>query len=785
MYISPNLPKISKEAMFALLQNRYRKTYANVQQGEECRNVLIFRETFDVIRCYESLLLRAKSGKNDTRQTYKKITPISKKSFLNYMCSLVYRSNFFPEWSGLEIPIFRKTIHCLKEIEIQNEHNKQINIARIFNNYFRDIKFCVDQESSLSSINIEEITTNYLTISEKIEYALKDDEDIKETFILSDEEEKYFNYFNKTLEQNGQVYILCLDIKFYAPIKDYQNSYSRLFIELKDKINAARQLILQIENLKSCLLKLEPMQEIGLNLHCILMFSCKISHVSEDGIISQLDKKLKKLSLAGYVIKNWNDHLRSYHEANAVGLIKKNNLQKRYHCWEWVYSYFFTVNQVIELNIEDFDSDDIVFFDASPDVYSPLLVKKLLQKNEKKEISFDEILLPSKKKFDCQHLPKIAQDYLEKVELFDFPFNLTSIGNDYKNQGNSLLYLIEIFCETLKVVPPKLFNIVAVEFISSNSQSPKFYRNKLTRLGHIWFSLLKKVGSEDFPFFEIYFSNFKSKNLIDFFNFFLNKQRLLELYHQPINFEIIQKHEEILKLFKANLNVNSYVKQLKDLDNSFQKLLDYSKFLLEKDVLVYRLYLKFDSLHDGNLGKKEQSIILTEFLRVGRSTQPMRWLRGYILRWDEEILKSGQKGLYADLTLFFDYDSKIQDLDVYKKLKEFLNSFVNKQNQKYRNFDASFSRGGLDGIKTEINFCIEQKHVLYEVIELSSTSLKIETTDKMIRKAFTERYLPYICYMSLFSSVENWIWKGKRITSGQRPKPKQGSIKKNLISSHD
>lgn len=131
MYISPNLPKISKEAMLALLQNRYSKRYANIQQGEECRNVLIFRETFDVIRCYESLLLSAKSGKNDTRQTYKEIPPILKQRFINYMCSLVYISKLFPEWSGLEIPIFRKIIHCLKEIEIQNGYNKQLNIASL------------------------------------------------------------------------------------------------------------------------------------------------------------------------------------------------------------------------------------------------------------------------------------------------------------------------------------------------------------------------------------------------------------------------------------------------------------------------------------------------------------------------------------------------------------------------------------------------------------------------------------------------------------------------------
>jgi hypothetical protein len=152
---------------------------------------------------------------------------------------------------------------------------------------------------------------------------------------------------------------------------------------------------------------------------------------------------------------------------------------------------FFSVDQVIKLNLEGCERVNYNFeADFSQNNLSRNLSQDLLMIDNVNQLTFSEIFSFEKgnKNFDDKHLPKIAQDYLEKVKLFDFPFTLISIGNNYKNQGNSLLYLIEIFCETLKVVPPKLFNIAAVEFTSSNSQSPKFYRNKLTRLGYIWFS---------------------------------------------------------------------------------------------------------------------------------------------------------------------------------------------------------------------------------------------------------------------------------------------------------
>ena len=143
--------------------------------------------------------------------------------------------------------------------------------------------------------------------------------------------------------------------------------YEKLKV-LKDKIDAIRQLIDQTENLQSYLLKLEPMQKAGLNLHCILMFNCKHSNFSEDGIIAQLHKKIKNeagLSAESYTLENWNNHLRDYHHKNAVGLIKKGkgNEHSLYYCWYWVYSYFFDSNTFARRrnNIDCFNFDRLIY----------------------------------------------------------------------------------------------------------------------------------------------------------------------------------------------------------------------------------------------------------------------------------------------------------------------------------------------------------------------------------------------------------------------------------------
>ena len=786
MNITPSLSKISKEEMYILLKARYGKTYDEAKQEGLDQNILIFRESIDVIQRYDQWLLNIKNDEVWKKKALEKMDFKKREDFFKNVSSLRYPSKLLPEWHGLEIPIFRKFVKYLMDLEDQILCDSRTNDVMLFKQISQQYKFCMNSSQDFSSIPSEHLAQNFFDISNTLKPKLKTDEMVKETFALSDEEESYFQYFKNTLDRFGQVYIMCLDIKLYTPTNDCLNSYTDLFNGLKSTIDAVRQLIAQIENLQSYLIRLEPMQEVGLNLHCILMFNCKHSKFSEDGIIAQLDKKIKTevcLSTRSYNLINWNNHLRKYHHHNAVGLIKKgkseDDQQSLYYCWYWVYSYFFSVDQVIRLNIDGYDSHEYISMALSN--HSFMIPAALLQKDVKKQVAFDEliVLAATKKIFDCQHLPQISQNYLNKVELMDLPYDIFAVSHKDKISQNSLLYSIELFCETLKTVPAKLFNIVITPAISDKNRSSKFYSDSLTRLGRIWFGLLKYLKSVDYPFVQIELLGFKSQNLIDFRNFTsFRGEELLSLPYQPISPETIQTYESILKSFKASLHVHTYNKQLKELDKLFEKLSEYGDYLLETDVLVHRLHLKFCRLHGGNFSKKEQSAIVTEFLRVGRSTQPLRWLRGYILRWDEKVFQVGQnKTIYADITLIFNYDSKLQSIDIHESLDLFLKSFIKKRNEKYRNSEDSSHSGSLAFIKTEFDYLIEHNTILDGIIELSSNALKIETTDKMTRAAFRERYLPYICYKSLFNPIESWIWKEKRLTPGQKPKSKWASNK--------
>lgn len=205
---------------------------------------------------------------------------------------------------------------------------------------------------------------------------------------------------------------------------------------------------------------------------------------------------------------------------------------------------------------------------------------------------------------------------------------------------------------------------------------------------------------------------------------------------------------------------------------------NYADFLLEEDVLVHRVHTQFYGMDMDALSKKEQSAILTEFLRVGRSTQPLRWLKGYILRWDEKAFEIGKnKTLYADLTLVFNYNSKLQELNIQEELTNFLERFVQKYYQKDCDRDSSLD--SVDVSAGKITHAIEHRQIFDGIRELSATSLKIETTDKLTRKAFTESYLPYICYKSLFSSLSERNINEKRFTTGQKPKSKYRAVMKN------
>ena len=53
--------------------------------------------------------------------------------------------------------------------------------------------------------------------------------------------------------------------------------------------------------------------------------------------------------------------------------------------------------------------------------------------------------------------------------------------------------------------------------------------------------------------------------------------------------------------------------------------------------------------------------------------------------------------------------------------------------------------------------------------ELVGFSLKVETVDTVMKKAFKKVYLPCICYLDLFSHLDVSDQNRKRFTTGQNP----------------
>ena len=681
-----NLIKIEKEDLFLLLKIRYKQNYKDLLLEGICEQSPLFLETIEMIQNYDTWLSVLKFEKFETWQTYEKMPWPFKQRINQAILNLCYKSKLLPEWNGLEIPALRKVIEYSTDVfsKVGFEEKKESNLAKLFKDYcwYKQV-FIDDGDLSVQTRLDESLIRNYFSIHEVLQPEIRKDKSIDYKFNLSKTEVEDFEYFNSVIERLGKIYILCLDIRLYT-LSDNEQDYSKLLSKFEREINRIKQLVDHMANLVSYLLRVEPMQGVGLNLHFVLMFDGGFP-ISESGIVSQLELQLREFPESvstniNYVVQNWNISLRQFISKHAVGLIKKGNPKARYECWYWVYSFFYSLDQVFYLSNSGFS--------CTQDIVKKLMrpTKSTFQyfSKEKKE---QEIVKPTrlkdlldlfgdKKYLDSKHLPDLALDYLHIVGLVSPTTELLKQLSCFsKLSTDCTIVLIELFCETLKIDQPKLFNLVNP---SLYNYSAKFYYKSLSRLGRIWLSLLKKLSEDESFLTFAKLTTFKSKNLLNFLHF--NKtysEQFFCLINQPISTDTIHATEIILETFKHELEKDTQIKQFKELKARFEKLQKYADFLFEKDVLVIRLHLKFSSIN-GVLGKNDQSKVLTEFLRVGRSAKPLCWLRGYALRWDQKNYGLNEN-LYADLTLFFEYES-IRNIDIFEAIEKYVKSFVDRCN---------------------------------------------------------------------------------------------------------
>lgn len=760
------LKRIIKNDLYKVLRYKYPLSFQRVSKRNQQHEVVIFRETIDLLENYEQLLLMLKNDQEPTLEELPYLT-IGQRAGLNKgINGLRYPRNVLTEKDHLDFFVFRKISQYL---ELSKGVDQSSNgVIRDLNTYLEQgaMKLCVDSYSSIASEFKDYELNVFFGFLEKLKPKVLADSSINEQFDLTDDEEAYEQRFKKVLSEYKQVYVLCLDINIGKIESKGDGNYDQLYLDYQEKLNRILQKIDGLNKLIHYLCKLEPSQEFGFNLHLVLVLN-EDKFFSEHTFIAKLKKQLiGEIDILSdrLIIRNWNEIIHKNFSRKAVGLIRNSDLPALNENWYWVFSYFFVVNQVFRFNA-GFDIDQL----RIPDKASRGNLITSPSHNVYETKSDDSELFANRKLF-----AKPVQQYLSYADLTYSVYSYLPVNEGGHLTIGHLLARIEMFCEILKTVRPELFiipNKVLFGFFS-----PEEYSKMHTRLGRMWLSIFKTLLNEPDLFQYVLKAQFRSQNVLSFLSFLqANWSKLKELQSPPLNDVIIVQLNEKMSILKNELSHHDFIKSKTSLDGNLKKLTKYTRYLLAKDVYALRIRIEF-TIPNKSLNQTEQSSILTEFLRVGQSAQPLSWLRGYLLRWDQyDCVQRQSRQTYADLTLFFEYQPKLQDANLPEKLRRYLGKFIARYNEKNK----------LSNSANEIHYSMRSCNIFAPKAELRHEVLKIETIDKDLRKSFLKYYLPYFYFLDLFIlwvDMENGK-KIKRYTKGQEPKSKKISTTEGSQSS--
>ncbi|WP_336929781.1 hypothetical protein [Acinetobacter tandoii] len=760
------LKRITKNDLYKALRYKYPLSFQRMAKRNQQHGVVIFRETIDLLENYDQLLLMLKNDRELTFEELPYLTNEQRVELNKWINGLRYPRNVLTEKNHLDFFVFRKISQYLELSHALDLPSRSIIRDLNMNLGQSAMRLCIDSYPLISSEVGDYELDVFFGFLERLKPKVLTDSSVDEQFGLDIYEAGYEQTFKKALDEYEQIYVFCFDVTIYRDQPKGDDDYLRLYSDYEAKIKAILQKVDGLNTLIHYLIRLEPSQEFGLNLHFVLILK-ETRYFAENTFILKLKKELADIfSILSdkYTVRNWNDVVRKHFSKKAVGLIKKRDVAAVNESWCWIFSYFFAVEQVLKFNL-GFSTHQIKDGCLALQLSSLPTSNKNLESLFKNYCTLHDLSEQDTTIFaHRKHLAKPVQQYLSYADhtYSVYPYLSDSEGG-HLTLG-TLLGRIEVFCESLKAVKPELFIIPNKALLGTFS--PEEYSKMHTRLGRMWLDIFKTLLGKPDLFQNLSSPPFRSQNVLSFLSFMqANWRELQEFQLQPLNDVIMLQLNEKMSLLKNELSHHDFIKSKTSLDSNFKKLTKYTRYLLAKDVYALRIQIEFN-IQNRSLNQTEQSSLLTEFLRVGQSAQPLSWLRGYLLRWDQyDCVQRQSRQTYADLTLFFEYQPKLQDVNLPERLRQYLAKFITRYNEKKK----------LSNSKNEIHYSIRSCNIFAPKTELRHEVLKIEIIDKNLRKSFLKYYLPYFYFLDFFIpwvGMENGK-KIKRYTKGQEPKAKK------------
>lgn len=596
-----------------------------------------------------------------------------------------------------------------------------------------------------------------------------------------------YQSFDQLLAQLGSVYVLCIDIRF---INLYQNrdvhNFQAFVNEIYQHVQSIGNVLYTLPNLIQLFTKLEHDFNLGVNLHCNLIFK-NSPKLNEQSLLQSLQHQFDSLFLGKFQIhvSNWNEVVRRNFSKKAVGHIGKGNRRKIEQFKYWILSYFYLVDNYIKLEFscdEDEQPYEINHFSVALNPPIPQVID-VIAVDPKPALQFQQLVTETdeKKIWNTQHLSKKRKQRLALADLYyseQFSFNqeLKQYLLDFESMAAMLQQNPEL---------PFLMPILPADQTLTDKELRKF----LSSTGKRLFALLKRynllfqlspddlkrnVGLNALLMFEnlhfltntlilensLNFQDAKDfNNLVSFW---------YELQHKPMNsFFLTSKHSaDFKKYFENNSDaLNLYLDhKQKVCDKRLAHSQEYVQLLLTED--VYLLHIKLScELNTGVLSQGNLSKAFTSFLRTGKRAKPLKWLLGYLGLWQLDA----HNNPYVDMYVFLEKGCEKQVSHIGQQLSAYWNNFITEKSTALLNEPGTNIR----------HASIELLPIYRSKPEYAESVLLIRNQDKNAHNFILKTLIKFIVYRDLFQ-LDSQKDVPKVLIKGAKTKVEKNSKQKKL-----
>ncbi|WP_314338309.1 hypothetical protein [Acinetobacter guillouiae] len=265
------LKRIIKNDLYKVLRYKYPLSFQRVSKRNQQHEVVIFRETIDLLENYDQLLLVLKNDLEPTLDELPYLTNEQRVELNKWINRLRYPRNILTEKDNLDFFVFKKISQYLGF----NHELDQCNHGLIQNLNMRlgqsAMRLCVDSHLLVASEFKDYELDVFFDFLERLKPKVLADSSVDEQLGLDVCEEQYEQTFKKTLDEHEQIYVFCFDVTIHRDQPKGEDDYLKLYSDFEDKIKAILQKVDGLNTLIHYLFKLEPSQEFGINLHFVLI----------------------------------------------------------------------------------------------------------------------------------------------------------------------------------------------------------------------------------------------------------------------------------------------------------------------------------------------------------------------------------------------------------------------------------------------------------------------------------------------------------------------------------